>query len=124
MEYLRNCLWIAVGGASGAVFRYLIFVVFQLIGWNTIWATMSVNIVGSFLLGLSCGLLPDANPRLQLLVTTGFMGAFTTFSTFSGDFVQLLETKSFLLASSYAMVSVVSGIFAFLLGNYITTSFD
>lgn len=121
MEYLRNCLWIAAGGASGAVFRYLVFVVFQHIGWNTVMATMSVNIVGSFLLGLSFGLIPETNSKMQAFLMIGFMGAFTTFSTFSGDFVKLMESRSFLLASTYAMSSVVLGILAFLVGIYLAT---
>lgn len=121
MEYLRNCLWIAAGGASGAVLRYLVFVVFQHIGWNTVMATMSVNIVGSFLLGLSFGLIPETNSKMQAFLMIGFMGAFTTFSTFSGDFVKLMESRSFLLASTYAMSSVVLGILAFLVGIYLAT---
>lgn len=121
MEYLRNCLWIAAGGASGAVFRYLVFVVFQHIGWNTVMATMSVNIVGSFLLGLSFGLIPETNSKMQAFLMIGFLGAFTTFSTFSGDFVKLMESRSFLLASTYAMSSVVLGILAFLVGIYLAT---
>jgi CrcB protein len=121
MEYLRNCLWIAAGGASGAVFRYLVFVVFQHIGWNTVMATMSVNIVGSFLLGLSFGLIPETNSKMQAFLMIGFMGAFTTFSTFSGDFVKLMESRSFLLASTYAMSSVALGILAFLVGIYLAT---
>lgn len=121
MEYLRNCLWIAAGGASGAVFRYIVFVVFQHIGWNTVMATMSVNIVGSFLLGLSFGLIPETNSKMQAFLMIGFLGAFTTFSTFSGDFVKLMESRSFLLASTYAMSSVVLGILAFLVGIYLAT---
>lgn len=121
MEYLRNCLWIAAGGASGAVFRYIVFVVFQHIGWNTVMATMSVNIVGSFLLGLSFGIIPETNSKMQAFLMIGFLGAFTTFSTFSGDFVKLMESRSFLLASTYAMSSVVLGILAFLVGIYLAT---
>jgi len=120
MEYLRNCIWIAAGGASGAILRYLFFVVFQLIGWNSTLATMCVNILGSLLLGLSFGLLPDTNPRLQLLITTGFMGAFTTFSTFSGDFFKLMETKSLILALVYALSSMLFGVIAFIFGVYIS----
>lgn len=121
MEYLRNCLWIAAGGASGAVARYLFFVVFQAVGWNSTLATFTVNILGSFLLGICFGILPDTNhDKLQLLIMTGFMGAFTTFSTFSWDFVKLMESKSFTLALIYALSSVVFGISAFLLGLFLT----
>lgn len=112
-------MWIAAGGASGAVVRYLIYVTFQWFGFSSVLATLSVNLVGSFLLGLCYNLLPDTNPRMHLLIMTGFMGAFTTFSTFSGDFVKLMETKSFMIASTYAMGSVVLGVIAYLLGMYL-----
>lgn len=119
MEYLRNCMWIAAGGASGAVTRYLIFVTISFLGWHSVFATLSVNIVGSFLLGLCYHFLPDTNPRLQLLIMTGFMGAFTTFSTFSSDLIELMNTKSFVIASTYAMGSIVLGVAAYLLGLYL-----
>lgn len=86
-------LWIAIGGACGSVSRYLVGGWLQPASGRFPWGTAAVNLIGCLLIGLLSewlgerALLPAAW-RLPLLV--GFLGAFTTFSTFSYENVQLL----------------------------------
>jgi len=111
---------VAIGGALGAVSRYFVAGrVAHLLGMTFPFGTLTVNVLGSFLLGLLVELfaLKLSLPRpMQALLTTGFMGAFTTFSTFSMETVLLVERHTVLLAALYVGVSVVLGIAAFALG--------
>ena len=78
---------VSVGGGLGAVCRYLVG---QFVGERRFpWATLVVNVVGSFLLGLVVFGVSDS--EIALLVGTGFCGAFTTFSSFSFQTVGLWE---------------------------------
>lgn len=79
-------LMVALGGALGALGRYCVFLwvqSFQQISFP--WATLSVNVLGSFLLGTVVVLVlkEDISISYRLLMMTGFLGAFTTFSTYS-----------------------------------------
>lgn len=103
---------IAVAAAAGALARYGIGVA---IGDRAFpWATMSINITGSFALGL---LLPFGLDRgwsdtTLLPITVGFLGAYTTFSTFSYETFTLLRTDRATSALVYVAASVVGGLLA------------
>ncbi len=117
---LINALLVALGGASGAVARYAVnvFVIHQF-GTGFPLATLLVNIVGSFLMGVLTGLVAlgwDISPRAQLLLMTGLLGGFTTFSAFSIDVLALHERGQILGILSYVMASVLFSITAALLG--------
>jgi CrcB protein len=117
---------IAIGGALGAVSRYFLSArVTHLLGLGFPYGTLVVNLLGCFLLGLLVELfaLKLSVPRpLQAMLTTGFMGAFTTFSTFSMETVLLVERQNILLAALYVAVSVVLGIAAFALAMALVRS--
>lgn len=92
----RELLLVGAGGAVGAVLRYLVSVAVGgpgAAGGAFPVATLLVNVVGSFLLGLLAALLSRGavDPALKHLVTIGLLGALTTFSTFGLESVQLLE---------------------------------
>jgi CrcB protein len=110
---------IAIGGALGAVSRHFVAGrMMSLLGLGFPYGTLTVNVLGSFLLGLLVELfaLKLSLPRpVQAMVTTGFMGAFTTFSTFSMETVLLVERQNIMLAVLYVGVSVVLGLSAFAL---------
>ena len=112
-------LYVAVGGAAGALGRY----------WISAWiraafdgafplGTFIVNIVGSFLIGFGLQameiLLVSASMRTMLAV--GFLGAFTTFSTFSFETVTLLRDGDWIRAVMYAGLSVGLGLVAVIAG--------
>ena len=118
MNNLTNILAIATGGALGAVSRYGVMVSFGSLSTFPM-GTLSVNVLGAFVLGLLLELnaltfnLPEVW-RMGLVV--GFLGAFTTFSTFSMDTVYLLQKGQLLKASVYILLSVGLSITVFYLG--------
>lgn len=86
---MLTLLSVAAGGAIGAILRYGAgLVVVRLWGSGFPWATLCVNVLGSFLIGLAAGALAA---RFGPFVTIGILGSFTTFSTFSLDALRLLE---------------------------------
>lgn len=91
-----SLMYVAVGGALGAMCRYLVYVLFTRAGLTTFPAgTMTVNIAGSFLLGLFIAVIAFTMPAkgrdLHLLIAVGALGGFTTFSAFAMDTYLLLE---------------------------------
>lgn len=110
---------IALGGALGAVARYGISGWVQ--GWmNTAFplGTLVVNVTGSFLLGLSLYLLESTAPTTEMrsFVTIGFLGAFTTFSTFSYEAVVLLQGGEWARGGLYVGGSLALGLVGILMG--------
>jgi len=103
--------YVAVGSAVGGVARFaLASVVQQRVGPNFPVGTLIVNITGSFLLGLLLryALASDAiSPEVRALLTTGFCGGYTTFSTFTYDTMILLEEGGHARAGLYVLLSVV-----------------
>ncbi len=107
---------VALGGALGAVARFGVGIgSTSLFGHGFPWATLIVNIVGSFLMGIviaKFAMIDGATHAYKGLVVTGFLGAFTTFSTFSLDFVTLWQRGDMISALSYMLASVVLSILA------------
>jgi len=103
-------LSIAVFGGFGCLSRYLVSGwVYALVGRSLPYGTMFVNILGSFLLGLLMeGSLRSTlmSPEVRMGITTGFMGGFTTFSTFSYETVRLLEEGSYMQAGANVLLNV------------------
>lgn len=113
MELTTKILAVAFGGAFGAVARYLInisplastFSKFPL-------HTFLINICGSFLIGFLLVIFTDkfaANENLRLALTVGFLGAFTTFSTFELEIFELIRERFFVTAFAYLFLSVAVG---------------
>lgn len=92
---LKTLVFIAAGGAFGAVSRYATSLgVYSLLGRNFPYGTLFVNVAGSFLMGvLSIMLLERFNlgPEWRAAILVGFLGSFTTFSTFSIETLNLFE---------------------------------
>ena len=112
-------LWVALGGATGAAAR---FAVAQWMGvrwgWTFPWGTFAVNVTGSLAIGLVMTLLiaRSADPMYRLLLVTGFLGGYTTFSAFSFEALSLLEARRWDAAALYVIGSVVLGLLATALG--------
>ena len=113
-------LMVAAGGALGAVARYgTVVAVGRLTGFGFPWGTVTVNLLGSLALGLLIGGLAHGlhlSQEVRGLIVVGFLGAFTTFSTFSLDTVTLIERGSWTPALGYVFGSVVVGIIFFFAG--------
>ena len=107
-----NYLMVSMGGAIGALLR---FVVGQQVTFP--YGTLTVNIIGSFLMGLGFVYLASRfDDRLILLLMTGVLGGFTTFSAFSLDSFRLYEAGRAIFALGYVVISVVGSLAAVLLG--------
>ncbi len=107
---------IAIGGALGAVSRYLaVALVTEWFGKSFPFGTMAVNITGSFLIGILYVLVVQklhAMPEIKAILVVGFLGSFTTFSTFSLETFSLIERGDFSQAGLYVVSSLVLGILA------------
>ncbi len=109
-------LFIAIGGFFGAVSRYAVSqYMANRISRQFPFGTFTVNIIGSFLLGYLIG-LRVSNPSLFNLLGVGFMGAFTTFSTFSLEALQLAQKKHRAAMLFYILASVSAGLLFTLTG--------
>ena len=113
-------LMIALGGAAGAIARYEITNLIQHrthVGFP--YGTFVVNITGCLVIGLAIGLLDEhvlANPNWRLLIVTGFVGAYTTFSTFEAETFNAVTTGAVAVGIANVVASVVLGYLAVWLG--------
>ncbi|MGZ4115439.1 MAG: fluoride efflux transporter CrcB [Actinomycetota bacterium] len=108
---MRSIVGVAIAGAAGAVARY------GLGGWiaerlpvSFPWDTLVVNVTGSFVLGLLFVLTTErfaVSPAFRAALTIGFVGAYTTFSTFSLETFRLVEDGAWWLAAANVMSSIV-----------------
>ena len=111
-------IWVALGGALGAVGRYLVGLSLKTASGFP-WATICVNILGSLLMGLVIGWLSRQNggsDALRLFVAVGILGGFTTFSAFSMDLFTLLERRDIAATMLYLGGSLLGGLVAFIIG--------
>ncbi len=117
-------LAVALGGALGAIGRYSVGLYFlPMTAGRFPVGTFIVNLVGSLLIGVCYILVVEKfflNDYWRHLIMVGFLGAFTTFSTFALESVGLLQSGQSLLAAIYIGLSVVSCLFAVWLGATIT----
>lgn len=117
---MKMVLMVALGGAVGAVGRYLVGVgATRLIGHGFPWGTLIVNIAGSLIMGVliaAVALRYSVSNEMRAFLTIGILGGFTTFSAFSLDFVVLFERKDYGLAMFYLGSSVGLSILALFVG--------
>ena len=119
---LSNLLSVAVGGALGASLRYLTGIgIVRLLGHTAFpLGVISVNIVGSFLMGVFVVLAAQRGlTHLSPLVATGFLGGFTTFSAYSLEAVTLYERGEVFYAGLYVVGSVVLSIAGLAVGLWV-----
>ena len=116
-------LLVAIGSGLGGMLRYLVPC------WIGVakgfpWATLTVNVVGSLLIGLLSGLLArhggSSAESIRCFAVVGFCGGFTTFSTFSNETFRLIESSQWLSAAGYVGISVVAGLVAVFVGYLIS----
>jgi CrcB protein len=120
-------LLVFVGGGFGAVARHLSgMAVMRAAGPGFPWGTMAVNIAGSMAMGLLIAWLARRSAgdnELRLLLATGFLGGFTTFSAFSLDAVTLYERGALTAAAAYVIASVTVSILALFGGLWLARQF-
>ena len=113
---MNKYLLVMVGGGLGSLARYVLSTEInnRILGRFPI-GTIAVNVTGSFLIGLLMVLLTEGfqlNPNWRLLLVVGFLGGYTTFSTFEFETLQLLQSGRPLLAILYVSSSVTIGLLA------------
>lgn len=96
---IRNPLAVSLGAIAGALSRYYLSIwVAKTLGTAFPYATMLVNLTGSFLMGLITTLISERtlliSPEISLLITVGFLGSYTTFSSYELDAMNLLRRSS------------------------------
>jgi CrcB protein len=120
---MTQLLMVGAGGAFGAIGRYLLSTwVYSLTGRAFPWGTLAVNLLGSLLMGfLSVWLLErmTVSTEMRALLMVGFLGAFTTFSTFSIETLLLLEQGAVARAGVNIAISVITCIFSAWMGTLI-----
>ena len=118
---MNGFVLVAIGGALGASLRYGVgLAVTDHGGVSGAWATLFVNVVGSFVLGALMGWFASRELALEntlwLLVGVGMMGAFTTFSAFSRDTVHMFMTGELIKGLVFAGLNMIGALAAFTVG--------
>ena len=118
---LKQMFIVALGGAMGSVARYKLggFALHHTQSWDFPVSTFSVNVIGCFVIGLLAALVEHHDlfsPSVRLLLFTGLLGGFTTFSAFGYESVFLLRRGLLSAATGYVLLSVACGLGAVLAG--------
>lgn len=117
---MQTIIAVSLGAIGGALSRYYLSLWFsQLLGNSLPYGTGIINLTGCFGIGFFTGLASSLpiHPNLRLLITTGFIGAYTTFSTYQLDTAKLLEQGSWEVDLLYWIGSAGLGLLALLLGR-------
>jgi fluoride exporter len=118
---LQKYLFIAIGGGLGSIARYAVGVgVSDRLGIRFPYGTLIVNISACLLIGFSLEVLnrhTNFNPALRYLIPIGFIGAYSTFSTFEWEIFSSLRSGAFWVAILYMAASVVFGLISVALGS-------
>jgi CrcB protein len=114
---------VAAGGAVGALARYGLDRLIERRSFSIFpWSTFAINVSGCFVVGLVIGALVDRHHAPQWIraaLVVGFCGAYTTFSTFAQETLDLTEANDYAVAIVNISASVIVGLAAVLLGNHL-----
>ena len=122
MELLKTILAVGSGSFLGGAGRYLVSLAMKDISKGFPWATLAVNLLGCFLIGLLWGVFGKNGTNgsnWALFLTVGFCGGFTTFSTFSKEATIMLQTGHVWGFAAYVSMSVVVGVALVALGYFL-----
>lgn len=108
-----------IGGGVGSVLRWWLGVKLNSATMTLPWGTLSVNLLGALIIGLAIALfarIPQLDPAWKLLITTGFCGGLTTFSTFSAEVVSMMLNGQLIWAGVTIVCNLVGSLTLTLLG--------
>ena len=113
---MQKYIYIALGGALGSIARYWVgSTIASRLGTKFPYGTFVINITACMIIGFSLTFLAkraDLNPAWRFLVPVGFIGAYSTFSTYEWETLSTIRTGAFLLAAFYAITSLILGLAA------------
>jgi fluoride exporter len=120
-QEVRNIIAISLGAVAGALTRYYLSLWFlQKFGSSFPYGAFFINLTGCLVMGLFATLafekIPTIPPEIRLLVAVGFLGSYTTFSTYGLDTILLLRTGNFARVALYWLGSAVLGVIGIQLG--------
>ena len=118
---MKSILLVALGGAVGSVARFKLsgYVLHHTVDWRFPVGTFAVNVIGCLVAGVLAGLAERhdlLSPDARLLLFTGVLGGFTTFSAFGLETMFLLKRGELLIAGANIVLSVAAGLIALWLG--------
>ena len=118
---IRNPVAVSLGAIAGSLSRYYLSIwLAQRLGYSFPYATLAVNLTGSFAMGLLITLVLERtlliSPEVRLLITAGFLGSYTTFSTYELDTINLVRQSSLEIAIAYWFGSAAFGFLSLYLG--------
>jgi len=115
-----HLLYVAAGGALGAVMRYLVSMqIAAETGARFPWGTLTVNMIGCLVIGMMWSITEHktASEGLLLFLMVGLIGSFTTFSTYGIEGIQLIQSGKWLAGFGYVLISNVAGLLLVLIGK-------
>lgn len=124
---LKEILIVGFGGFVGSVMRYLISLALKTVGSGFPFGTLVANVLGCFFIGFFYGLASRhlfVSPNLLLLLTTGFCGGFTTFSTFSKESLCMIQHGDYMMFALYVLGSLLLGLLAVWGGVVVAKNFN
>lgn len=121
---MKDIIIVGLGGFLGAISRYKIggLILHHTVNHKFPFSTFFINLIGCFLIGILAGMAEKhhlINPQIKLLLITGLLGGFTTFSSFSLESIYLIKRGEFLIALLYGVSSLVLGILLAYLGDFL-----
>ncbi|MFD1095176.1 fluoride efflux transporter CrcB [Salegentibacter chungangensis] len=120
---IKNALLVFIGGGFGSVLRFLISKALNKQAFPIPYGTLTVNILGSLILGFILGMAlknDSLNNASNFLLSVGFCGGFTTFSTFAFENQALFRSGDYVHFAIYAFGSLILGLLAVTLGVFLT----
>ena len=116
----QKLMWLSLAGACGTVSRFAVYELAARTRWGHLpVGTFTVNIVGSFLFGLLYALAQrklNLSSETRVILLAGFMGAFTTFSTFAFETAKMLRSEQWMMAFGNVFGQTILGVAAMVLG--------
>lgn len=118
---MQTFLLLFLGGGIGAVSRHGLSLLLTRLGLAAPWPLLGVNLLGCLLIGFFASLLSSPTP-LRLLLITGILGGFTTYSSYTLDLIQLIERHEFTTFFFYFLAHFLGGLCCAVLGVFVGQS--